>query len=43
MTDVKSGLYRLVVDFTNDHSEALDMLDEYRAKLNKDIWLIKAK
>lgn len=43
MTDQKSGLYRLVVDFTNNHSVALDMLDEYRAKLNRDIWLIKAK
>lgn len=43
MYDSKEGLNRLVVDYTNDHSEALDMLDEYRATLNKDIWIIKAK
>jgi hypothetical protein len=43
MTDVKSGLYRLVVDYTNDHPAALDMLDKYKTKLNKEIWLIKAK
>lgn len=43
MKDVKEGLYRLVVDYTNEHSTALDMLDEYQNKLDKDIWLIKAK
>lgn len=43
LKDVKEGLYRLVVDYTNDHPTALDMLDEYRNKLNKDIWLIKSK
>lgn len=43
MFDPKEGLNRLVVDYTNDHKEALDMLDEYRATLNKDIWIIKSK
>ncbi len=43
MTDVRSGLYRIVVDYTNDHATALDLLDEYQAKLLKTIWLIKAK
>ena len=43
MYDVTEGLNRLVVDFTNDHTTALDMLDEYRATLNKDIWIIKSK
>lgn len=43
MKDVQEGLYRLVVDYTNDHPTALDMLDEYQEKLNRDIWLIKSK
>lgn len=43
MFDVTEGLNRLVVDFTDDHATALDMLDEYRATLNKDIWIIKSK
>lgn len=43
MYDTKEGLNRLVVDYTNNHEEALDMLDEYRATLNKDIWIIKSK
>lgn len=43
MTDVKSGLYRVVVDYANEHSKALDLLDEYQENLDRTIWLIKAK
>lgn len=42
MTEVKKGLYRVVIDYTNDHTEALKILKDYKEKLNKEAWMIKS-
>lgn len=43
MTDFESSLYRVVIDYTNNHEEALDMLEDYKKRVLKSIWVIKAR
>jgi len=43
MTDFNSGLYRVVIDYSNSHEEALNMLDDYRKRVLRTIWIIKSK
>jgi opacity protein-like surface antigen len=42
MMEVKKGLYRVVVDYTNDHTEALRLLNDYKINLNNEAWMIKS-
>lgn len=41
MMEINKGLYRVVIDYSDDHTEALKLLKEYKEKLNKESWMIK--